>query len=78
MVSSGLVSITYSLRLSDLLIQTFKAKVFSASSLIFDSVSEVDSKYSKLVEREYESCTQDLKKWLKKLKVCPRHRLRNS
>jgi hypothetical protein len=55
--------------------QSNKAKVFSASSLIFDSVSEVDSKYSKLVEREYENCTQDLKKWLKKLKVCSKHYL---
>lgn len=43
--------------------------VFLACSLIFDSVNEVDAKYSKLVEREYESCNQELKKWLKKLKV---------
>ncbi|PVF95848.1 hypothetical protein CPB86DRAFT_816887 [Serendipita vermifera] len=44
------------------------AQVFMNSASIFDAVSEVDSKYSKLVEREYESCTQELKKWLKKLK----------
>ncbi|CAG7851946.1 SubName: Full=Uncharacterized protein {ECO:0000313/EMBL:CCA66648.1} [Serendipita indica DSM 11827] len=42
--------------------------VFITSSLIFDSVQDVDSKFSKLVEREYETCTQELKKWIKKLK----------
>ncbi|KAG8799098.1 hypothetical protein FRC17_007225, partial [Serendipita sp. 399] len=42
--------------------------VLSTSSLIFDSVSDVDSKYSKLVEREYETCAQEFKKWTKKLK----------
>ncbi|KAG8834672.1 hypothetical protein FRC18_001661 [Serendipita sp. 400] len=44
--------------------------VLSISSLIFESAYDVDSKYSKLVEREYESCAQELKKWVKKLKEC--------
>ncbi|KIM27470.1 hypothetical protein M408DRAFT_16564 [Serendipita vermifera MAFF 305830] len=44
------------------------ANIFATSSLIFDSASEVDGKYAKLVEREYEAVSQDLKKWLKKLK----------
>lgn len=45
------------------------ANTLSAAALIFDGAGEVDLKFSKTVEREYEASMNELKKWVKKLKV---------
>lgn len=45
------------------------ANTLSAAALILDAAGEVDLKYSKTVEREYEASMNELKKWVKKLKV---------
>jgi hypothetical protein len=45
------------------------ASTLSAAALIFDAAGEVDLKFSKTVEREYEASMNELKKWVKKLKV---------
>ena len=45
------------------------ANTLSAAALIFDAAGEVDLKFSKTVEKEYEASINELKKWVKKLKV---------
>jgi len=45
------------------------ANTLSAAALILDAAGEVDLKFSKTVEREYEASMNELKKWVKKLKV---------
>jgi hypothetical protein len=41
----------------------------NASAAIFDALSEVDSKFAKIADKEYESVSTDVKKWFKKLNV---------
>ncbi|KAF9474248.1 hypothetical protein BDN70DRAFT_885035 [Pholiota conissans] len=39
----------------------------NASAAIFDALSEVDSRFAKIADKEYESVSTDVKKWFKKL-----------
>lgn len=44
--------------------------MFSAAATIFEGVGEVQSKFAKMCEREYEGLSSELKKWFKKMNVC--------
>lgn len=48
---------------------TLLANAMLASANIFESLSDVDSKYSKIIDREYDTISNDVKKWFKKLAV---------
>jgi len=43
----------------------------NASANIFEALSDVDSKFAKIVDKEYDSISAEVKKWFKKLAVCP-------
>jgi hypothetical protein len=43
---------------------------FSASASVFEMLSEVDTKFSKLVDKECDAINGEVKKWFKKLAVC--------
>ncbi|KAG8930941.1 hypothetical protein FRC02_003459 [Tulasnella sp. 418] len=43
------------------------ANAMAASAVIFDSLAEVDAKFSKICEKEYEAMSAELKKWFKKM-----------
>lgn len=45
------------------------ANTMLASVNIFESLSDVNSKYSKIVDREYDTISNDVKRWFKKLTV---------
>ncbi len=45
------------------------ANAFTASAAIFDAVSEVDSKFSKLADKECDGLSAEVKKWFKRLAV---------
>jgi hypothetical protein len=45
------------------------ANAFNASATIFESLSDIDSKYVKLVDKEYDGISAEVKKWFKKLAV---------
>lgn len=42
---------------------------FAAAASTFEVLSEVDTKYGKVAEREYEGLSAELKKWFKKMAV---------
>lgn len=46
------------------------ASAFSASASIFEASTDVDSKYAKIVDKEYDTISNEVKKWFKKLAVC--------
>lgn len=57
--------------MSDRRILTFPlANAFSTSATIFEVLSETDTKFAKLVDKEYDGVSGDVKKWFKKLAVC--------
>lgn len=41
----------------------------NASANIFESLSDIDSKFAKLVDKEYDAISSEVKKWFKKLAV---------
>ncbi|KAG8934757.1 hypothetical protein FRC01_000438 [Tulasnella sp. 417] len=43
------------------------ANTFSAAATIFEGVGEVQAKFAKICEREYEALSSELKKWFKKM-----------
>ncbi len=45
------------------------ANTMLASVNIFESLSDVNSKYSKIVDKEYDTISNDVKRWFKKLTV---------
>ena len=45
------------------------ANALSASATIFNTLSEVDSKFVKLADKECDSISADVKKWFKRLAV---------
>ena len=50
-----------------------------ASANIFESLSDIDSKFSKVIDREYELISNEVKKWFKKLSVrWPSHKFGNN
>jgi len=42
----------------------------TASAGIFDTLSEIDTKFSKIADKEAENIGNEVKKWFKKLAVC--------
>jgi len=55
------------------------ASAMLTSANIFESLSDVDSKFSKIIDREYEVISNEVKKWFKKLSVrWPSHIFRNN
>lgn len=50
----------------------------NASALIFETSSDIDSKFAKIADKEYDSISGEVKKWFKKLAVSViNHRGRN-
>lgn len=45
----------------------------SASAAIFEASSDIDSKFAKIVDKEYDGISVEVKKWFKKLAVSPNH-----
>ncbi|KAF9267812.1 hypothetical protein L218DRAFT_995378 [Marasmius fiardii PR-910] len=43
------------------------ANALHASATIFESLNEVDSKFAKLADKEYDAISEEVKKWFKKL-----------
>ncbi|KAK7033167.1 hypothetical protein R3P38DRAFT_2921141 [Favolaschia claudopus] len=43
------------------------ANAMNASATIFDSLSEIDSKFAKIADKEYDGISAEVKKWFKKL-----------
>ncbi|KAF9073425.1 hypothetical protein BDP27DRAFT_1391012 [Rhodocollybia butyracea] len=43
------------------------ANALNASATIFETLSEVDSKFAKLADKEYDGISSDVKKWFRKL-----------
>ena len=49
----------------------FKAgNAFNASASVFEALSDVDTKFSKFVDKECDVINGEVKKWFKKLAVC--------
>lgn len=51
------------------------ANALNASATIFESIAEVDSKFAKFADKECDGVSAEVKKWFKKLAVCPRRLL---
>lgn len=49
--------------------KSYPANALNASASIFDSLSDIDSKFAKIADKEYDSISNDVKKWFKKLAV---------
>lgn len=47
------------------------ANAMNASASIFEALSDVDSKFSKIADKEYDVVSTEVKKWFKKLAVRP-------
>ena len=45
------------------------ANAFSGSAAVFEALLEVDTKYTKFADKEYDSISTEVKKWFKKLVV---------
>ncbi|KAH8831893.1 hypothetical protein DL96DRAFT_1812659 [Flagelloscypha sp. PMI_526] len=43
------------------------ANALSATATIFDALADIDSKYAKLADKEYDAISTEVKKWFKKL-----------
>ncbi len=41
----------------------------NASATIFDTLSDIDSKFAKIADKEYDGISAEVKKWFKKLAV---------
>ena len=46
------------------------ANVLNTSATIFETMSDVDSRFVKLADKECDSLSAEVKKWFKKLAVC--------
>jgi hypothetical protein len=53
------------------------ANAMNASAHIFEALSDVDSKFAKIVDKEYDLISAEVKKWFKKLAVWPQVRYLN-
>jgi hypothetical protein len=47
----------------------YSANAMNASANIFEALSDVDSKFTKIADKEYDSISAEVKKWFKKLAV---------
>lgn len=47
-----------------------KANALNASATIFEALSDIDSKFAKIADKEYDGISNEVKKWFKKLAVC--------
>lgn len=47
----------------------FLGNALNASATIFDALSDIDSKFAKHVDKEYDGVSVEVKKWFKKLAV---------
>lgn len=45
------------------------ANALTAGAVVFEALSEVDAKFSKIVDKEAENIGNEVKKWFKKLAV---------
>jgi len=43
----------------------------NASASIFEALSDIDSKFTKIADKEYDLISAEVKKWFKKLAVWP-------
>lgn len=43
------------------------AKAFGSASAIFEAIVEVDTKFSKVIDKECEAVSAEIRKWFKKL-----------
>ena len=41
----------------------------NASATIFEALSDIDSKFAKIADKEYDAISGEVKKWFKKLAV---------
>jgi hypothetical protein len=41
----------------------------NASAAIFDALSDIDAKFAKITDKEYDGISTEVKKWFKKLAV---------
>jgi hypothetical protein len=41
----------------------------NSSATIFDALSDIDSKFAKIADKEYDGISGEVKKWFKKLAV---------
>ncbi len=46
------------------------ANALNASATIFEALSDIDSKFAKIADKEYDAISNEVKKWFKKLAVC--------
>lgn len=46
-----------------------KANALNTSACVFEAIYEVDTKFSKIADKEVDALTDDIKKWFKKLAV---------
>ena len=47
------------------------ANALNGSAAVFEALLEVDTKYTKFADKEYDSISTEVKKWFKKLVVRP-------
>lgn len=45
------------------------ANALHTSATIFEALSDIDSKFAKVVDKEYDGVSNEVKKWFKKLAV---------
>ena len=45
------------------------ANALNSSATIFETLSDIDAKFAKLMDKEYDSISAEVKKWFKKLAV---------
>lgn len=45
------------------------ANAMNASASIYEALSDIDSKFSKIADKEYDLVSAEVKKWFKKLAV---------
>ena len=45
------------------------ANTLQTSATIFEALSDIDSKFAKVVDKEYDHVSNEVKKWFKKLAV---------
>lgn len=46
------------------------ANALNASASMFEVKSDIDTKFGKIADKEYDAINADVKKWFKKLAVC--------
>lgn len=46
-----------------------EANAMNASAAIFEASSDIDSKFAKIVDKEYDGISAEVKRWFKKLAV---------